>query len=69
VEVWYLKAPHADTLISEYDVRGVRTGRVSEVASAQEVLEVSSLVGRCRLTGSKPVLTAPTVSALETKKW
>ena len=45
VEVWYLKAPHADTLISEYDVRGVRTGRVSEVASAQEVLEVSSLVG------------------------
>ena len=37
----------------------------AELASAKTIL-YGDAVGRCRLTVSKPVLTAPMVSALET---
>jgi hypothetical protein len=46
MEVWYLKEqPTVGLMLAEYSIGGAHVGRTSHVASAQEVMTVSMIVG------------------------
>ncbi len=46
MEVWYLKKqPTVELMLAEHSIGGAHVGRTSNVASAQEVMAVSIIVG------------------------